>query len=61
MMQSHVLCRSQAVDVTKQRQASDPRLEKAGFDVRSLHVYETDPQDKSCKTWKLVKEVPFAK
>lgn len=55
-----VCCRKQAVEVCKRRQADDARLQADGFDIQSLHVYETDPLDKGCKSWKLVKEVPFA-
>lgn len=53
------VCRKQAVQVTKQRRADNSRLQAEGFEVNSLHVYETDPKDKSCKTWKHIQEVPF--
>ncbi len=53
-----MLCRKQAVELIKRRldgQGTD-KLQADGFDVDSIHVYITDPEDKLCKSWKRVKE-----
>lgn len=52
-------CRKQAVEVVKRRLHGQDKLEDGGFDVNSIHVYQTDPEDKLCKTWKRVTELPL--
>lgn len=58
-----LLCRKQAVTVVKKRldEHSVDKLPDTGFDVDSIHVYTTDPDDKLCKTWKRIKELPITK
>ena len=54
--------RKQAVEVVRRRlygQGAD-RLQEDGFDVDSIHVYCTDPDDKLCKSWKRVKELSIS-
>lgn len=51
--------RKQAVDDIKQRLQGADELQAGSFDVKSIHVYLTDPQDKLCKTWKRVEELPL--
>ena len=56
------MCRKQAVEVSKQRfdgQGAD-KLPANGFDVKTIHVYLTDPADKSCKSWTCVREIALA-
>lgn len=53
-------CRKQAVEVVKRRLDGTNQLEADGFDVTSIHVYETDPEDKLCKSWKHVQEIFLA-
>ncbi|DBA86322.1 TPA: hypothetical protein ACH3X2_005557 [Trebouxia sp. C0005] len=55
--------RKQAVTVVKKRldEHSVDKLPDTGFDVDSIHVYTTDPDDKLCKTWKRIKELPITK
>ena len=53
------MCRKQAVEVSKRRfdgQGADKLLADS-FDVHSIHVYLTDPADKSCKSWTRVQEI----
>ena len=54
-----VRCRKQAVEVVRRRLESKgaDMLQADGFDVHSIHVYRTDPEDKLCKTWKRIKEL----
>lgn len=51
--------RKQAVEVVRSRLESKgaDMLQADGFDVHSIHVYRTDPEDKLCKTWKRIKEL----
>jgi len=55
--------RKQAVEVVKRRLNEDSvdRLQDTGFNVDSIHVYITNPDDKLCKTWKRIKELPITK
>ena len=48
----------EAVQDVKQRLQGD-ELQAGGFDVESIHVYATDPEDKLCKTWRRVEELPL--
>ncbi|KAL3143974.1 hypothetical protein ABBQ32_003784 [Trebouxia sp. C0010 RCD-2024] len=51
--------RMEAVEDIEQWLQGAVELQAGGFDVKSIHVYETDPQDKLCKTWKRIKELPL--
>ncbi len=58
-----LFCRKQAVEVVKRRldEHSVDKLQDTGFNVDSIHVYITNPDDKLCKTWKRIKELPITK
>ena len=51
------------MEVVKRRLNEDSvdRLQDTGFNVDSIHVYITNPDDKLCKTWKRIKELPITK
>ncbi|DBA77639.1 TPA: hypothetical protein ACH3X1_009437 [Trebouxia sp. C0004] len=55
--------RKQALEVVKKRLNghSVVKLQDNGFDVDSIHVYITNPDDKLCKTWKRIQELPISK
>jgi len=62
-MREFLSCRKQAVEVVKRRLDEDSvdKLQDTGFNVDSIHVYITNPDDKLCKTWKRIKELPITK